>query len=163
MVDAAGGGRLHLVATDRPMDQGAEMSTFDSRRLDSANSRLRADLAGERACIKEPPLLDAGHQFETTGGQSESLVDRSQLLLDRGGGDDMRRQRAGDRLDTDMLVSHVRSADRSGCLVGGLRRATPEMKTSRMHEGIRDAGDHVVEDHTRAGALVEVPVSIASM
>ena len=88
------------------MDQRPDVASVELTLLKSVENRLGADRPGFRPRIEETALPDSGHQFEPAGRQSETVVDRGELVLNLPGSDDTRRKCAGDGLDADVSVTH---------------------------------------------------------
>ena len=65
---------------------------------------------GSMPARPEPPLGDAGHQFQPSLGQPQPRVERLQPRLDLGRRDDLVRQRVGEGFEADVLIEHDRLA-----------------------------------------------------
>ena len=68
--------------------------------------RLDAHVARPGPRWKEPPLADAGHQFEPPLGQPQPPVERLQPLLEFRRRHDLVRQRVTERLQANATVVH---------------------------------------------------------
>ncbi|MCH7685442.1 MAG: hypothetical protein IH899_01960 [Planctomycetes bacterium] len=107
IMDLAGGGRFHLIATDRTVNQRTEITFVNPGGLDGFGGRQRADFPGLRPRVEEPSLADARHQFQPAGRESETFVDRRKLCFDFSGRDDVRRQGVAECCNRNVLIPHA--------------------------------------------------------
>ena len=108
MMDATGGCRFELIATDGAMNQGTDVFAVESRLVQKLVHGLSADGTGERARIEKASFLNACHQFQSACGQTESIVHGCKLRFDLVGSDDVGRQGTADSFDANMLITHKR-------------------------------------------------------
>ena len=106
MVYAGRGGRFEMVTADRAVNQRADQRSFDASGTNRLLGASHADLARQGARRPKPPLADAAHQFESSLGQPQPLVQRREPAFDLGGRDDFVRQGVAERFEADVLVTH---------------------------------------------------------
>ena len=98
MVNAAGRGRLEIVAADRGVHQCADVAPVEARAIASASAALSTLFSlGSVPAGQNRALANAGHQFQPALGQPQPAIERLQTGLELVGRDDFVRQRVGQR------------------------------------------------------------------
>ena len=111
--------RFQHVATHRRVDEQLDALRSERGLRQHRPTRLRTGIRRTRAGRPHPPLADARHEFEPPDRQLESLIERAEPLLDRGGTPHLFGQRDRQRLDADVFEFHAAaltapSASRAG-------------------------------------------------
>lgn len=113
LVHVGGGGGLEAVAADGAVYEKVDTLGRHGGLREGACAGLGGDGGGERVAGPEAAGVDAGHEFEAASGELEALVERSEALLDVGGGDLLGRCRSDDTTEANGVEIHGRVAART--------------------------------------------------
>ena len=116
-MNARGRRWFHAIATDRTVNQTANMPPIQSGFFQSGSGRLNAHGTRQSSRLEPPPFADSRHQLQPAGGKSQPLIDWSQPSFNIVGRNHTRRERMSDCGNADVVVPHRRSRSRrsSGC------------------------------------------------
>src|SRR4051794_2592084 len=103
-MDAAGGGRLELVAADGAVDQAADLLRVDCSSFDGVAAAHDALVAGLHSPRPEAPLADAAHQFQAAFGELQALIQGREAAFDVVAGDDFFGNRVAKRFEADVAI-----------------------------------------------------------
>jgi hypothetical protein len=107
MVNSGGRGRFQKVAAHAGVNQTTDATTVQTGRFDCDLATSNARAAGQCSRGPDAPLNDPAHQFESTFGEFQAVVKRTQLTLDLLAAPNFRRDFSADRFQADIRELQV--------------------------------------------------------